>query len=397
MANKDIIFFGGIDWFNKRKLPPHHVVNILSRINRIFYIDNFGGIRALTFKDVPRALKKLKFAVLHKTKNLGNSKNKQKNILVYQPIIVPTARFPRTLGEINNILLKRELTNLVNKYQIKNPIIWTRVPTQVVWDSIKKLDYKLLIYQSVDKFPKSPMMPVSLRPRLAKFESMFCRSADLVFASARGLFKEKRNINPKTYFFPNGVELEQFGMKSRPVNFFKKIKGPVIGFAGALGPWVDYTLLYETAKIKPEWSFVFLGPINHNVNLHGLDKLPNVYFAGTIEYLKLTDWFKYFNVGLIPYLINEFTKYTFPSKMAEYLAEGIPVVSTPLPEIMYYSHIVRIINNSQEMIASIQQELNNTDQEHHIMERRQIAKSLSWETIVSKMDKLIDKAFCEIK
>lgn len=397
MANKDIIFFGGIDWFNKRKLPPHHVVNILSRINRIFYMDNFGGIRDLTLRDSLRVFKKLKFVFLYKNKKHILSENKQKKIMVHQPIIIPTARFPRTLGKINNILLKRELTNLVNKYQIKNPIIWTRVPTQLVWDSIKKLNYKLLVYQSVDNFPYSPQIPVSLRPQFAKSEKMFCRKANLIFASGQGLYKKKRTINPNTYFFPNGVEQGSFSKRFKPINFFKKIKKPVIGFAGALGPWIDYRLLYESAKIKSEWSFVFLGPKNKNIKFYDLDKLPNVYFPGIIEHSKLTFWFKYFNVGLIPYLINEFTRYTFPAKMAEYFAEGIPVVSTPLPEIMYYSHIVRIINNSKEMIASIQQELNNTDQEHHIMERRQIAKSLSWETIVSKMDKLIDKAFCEIK
>jgi len=393
MANKDIIFLGGVDWFNKYKLPRHHTAKILSRTNRIFYIDNFGGGRDLTFKDTQRALKKLKFAVLHKIRNSENIENKQKKIVVYQPIIIPTARLQMTVGKVNNILMQWQLKRLINKYQIKNPIIWNNVTTQVVWDSVKKLDYKLLIYQSVDKFSNSPMIPTSLRPQFSKLERMFCQLADLVFVSARGLFEEKRRINKRTYFFPNGVEQEKFGRKNRAINFFNKIKGPVIGFAGVLGPWIDYKLLFETAKNKPEWSFVFLGPINHNVNLHNLDKLANVYFVGTIEHSRLSDWFKYFNVGLIPYLINEFTKYTFPSKMAEYIAEELPVISTALPEIEPYSNVVKMINNSREMITAIQQVLDNPKKEHFRSECRRIATMLSWETIVSKMEKLIDEAF----
>jgi len=382
---KDIIIFGGIDWDGGRKLPIHHVAARLARNNRVFYVDNFGAVRDFWISDIPRALKK--------TKNIFGKKRKhsmENDVVVWKQMVVPVPRLPSLIGRLNVFLLRKGMERLVRTYRIKDPVIWTRVPTDLVWRSLEKISRRMLVYQAVDKFPFSPKISVSLRPRLIESEKMFCRSADIVFASARGLYDEKKRENPNTYFFPNGVDADIF-LKDYSPDPRGDIKRPVIGFAGALGTWVDYRLLMGAARLRPEYSFVLLGPRAPESDLCGLDRMPNVYLPGVIKYEGLPAWFRKFDVGLIPYRVTDFTNYTFPSKMAEYLTVGLPVISTPLPEVLPYSKVVYIVKDPEEMVLSIDRALQEKDRETRYAERMAVAATLSWDRIVTEMERLIDE------
>ena len=395
MLKKDIIFIGGMDWDDDRKLPPHHVATRLARNNRVFYIDNFGAVRDFAFSDIPRALRKASKAFKMRRLSLAEHRNEVSKITVWRQMVIPTPRLPSLIGRVNAFLLKRGLKHLCDIYGIKEPVIWTRVPTQLVWRSIESLPHKMLVYQSVDKFPYTPKISESLRPRFVKWEKRFCMSADLVFASARGLFKEKKEMNPNTYFFPNGVDTRIF-RETVMTNPCKNIKKPIIGFAGALGPWVDYKLILETAQLRPTYSFVLLGPLAPEVDLRDLGKLPNVHLPGVVKYLELPAWYRKFDVGLIPYRITKFTNYTFPTKMAEYLAVGLPVISTPLPEIIPYSDVVSIIKDPDEMATAIDRALSKNNGEAEREKRMALSDSLSWDTIVAGMEKIINERYEEL-
>lgn len=388
---KDIIFIGGIDWHGKYKYSTHHIVERLARNNRVFYIDNFGGRRDLQIKDIARVLNRMGKGFAKRSGPAESGEKQARNIIVVQPLLIPTPRFPDTAGRINRLLLGGKLRSIVERFQISNPVIWNFVPTDVVWYSISDIQRSALIYQSVDNFSSHPLIPESVRPRFSKFEKLFAQSADLVFANARNLFEQKIQLNPRTHFFPNGVDPHRFRGDGPNIPAMEILPKPIIGFAGLLGPWIDFDLLTECAIRKPDWSFVLLGAACWGTSLRGLAELPNVHLTGAVEHSALAVYFKYFDAGIIPYRLTEFTRYTFPSKMAEYLAAGLPVISTALPEVEPYANVVSIVHDAGQMVAAIERALDDAGDADRIEIRLQAARSLSWDTIVARMEKLIDE------
>jgi len=390
MTGNDIIFVSDADWNAKRELPVHHVVRLLAKRHRVFYIDNFGGIRGLMLADIPRALGKLRRILSRQLSDAAPKAGDPASIAVFQPFILPTPRLGRTVGRLNVWLLRRALKRLLARYDIHDPIIWTRVPSDIVWRSIADMPRSALVYQSVDRFASSPMVPEHARPGLERYERLFCESADLVFASARGLYEEKRRINPNTHLFPNGVDPTLFSKSSAPSEQLSQLPRPIIGFTGSLGPWVDYELLRHAAAMTPEWSYVLVGPVNPGMKLGPLKALPNVHFTGAVPHAELPSYLAGFDCGLIPYVIDRFTEFTFPSKLAEYLAMGLPVVSTPLPELSPYADVVAIVDSPEGMVTAIRSYL-DAPAPRELRERRiGVAQTLSWDSIVSRMEQTLD-------
>ena len=115
---------------------------------------------------------------------------------------------------------------------------------------------------------------------------------------------------------------------------------PIAGYYGALARWFDYELLRETARLRPDWSFVLIGP-DHDGSLarSKLDRLPNVHWLGPRPYLALPGYLHRFDVATIPFAINDITLATSPLKLYEYFAAGRPVISTPMPECAAFAEV----------------------------------------------------------
>ena len=390
MTGNDIIFVSDADWNATRELPVHHVVRLLAKRHRVFYIDNFGGIRGLTSTDIPRALGKLRRILSGQLAAPAPRAGHPASIAVFQPFILPAPRLGRIVARLNVWLLRRALKRLIGRYGIHDPIIWTRVPSDTVWKSIADIPRSALVYQSVDRFVSSPMVPEYARRRLERYERLFCESSDLVFASAHGLYEEKRRINPNTHLFPNGVDPTLFSKASAPSEHLSQLPRPIIGFTGSLGPWVDYQLLRHAAAMTPEWSYVLVGPVNPGIKLGLLKTLPNVHFTGAVPHAELPSYLASFDCALIPYVIDQFTQFTFPSKLAEYLAVGLPVVSTPLPELSPYADVVTMVDNPEGMVTAIRSHLDAQAPQEQREKRIGVAQTLSWDTIVSRMEQTLD-------
>ncbi|NIM19653.1 MAG: glycosyltransferase [Candidatus Latescibacteria bacterium] len=387
---KNIVYIGGIDWYGKYKYSTHHIVGKLSENNRVFYIDNFGGRRDLRLRDASRILRRIAGSFGRREGSGRRPLGGHSYPVIVQPVLVPTPRLPDAIGRMNSALLARALNRIIDRYNLRDIVMWTCVPTDVVWDSISRVPHRVLVYQCVDKFSGHPLIPDSVRSRFSAYEEMFTRSSDLVYANARGLFEEKKKLNPKTYFFPNGVDPERFRGRGEKIEFLENMQQPIVGFAGLLGPWVDFELLKQCASIKTDWSFVLLGSVSPGTDTKGLTRLPNVHLTGAVDHSALGDYFRYFDVGLIPYLLTGFTQYTFPSKLAEYLAAGLPAVATPLPEVEPYSNVVSTAAGPEEMVEAIRKALEETGRSERIKTRLEVARSMSWNTIVSQMEQLIN-------
>lgn len=388
----DIILFGGIDWTDPRRFPVHHTAERLAeKGHRIFYIDNFGGIRDLQWGDIDRAFSKMKAALLRRTSG-DEAGYSHPNIWVYQPFIIPTPRLPNTVGRLSGYLIARGVSKLIQEHSIQQPIVWTRVATHISWFAIRQIAPDLLVYQVVDNFPTNPILPDSLKQQHQEYVDRFSRSADLIFASARGLKEQRERVNENVHFFPNGVEVEKFERgDAGKATKLEDIPKPRLGFVGTIQSPVDFSTLEEVARRKSEWSFVFIGPVTEFAELGTLPDLANVHFVGPVDHDVLPAYCQALDLGLIPYESTKFTKYTFPSKLAEYLASGTPVLSSDIAEMRHYEETIGIYRNVEKFIEEAKHQMQNQDSKAE-EKRREVARGLSWDQIVEGMSETIARA-----
>jgi uncharacterized SAM-binding protein YcdF (DUF218 family) len=201
--------------------------------------------------------------------------------------------------------------------------------------------------------------------------------------------------NDKVYRFPFAVNFKEFEKASIKETSmpeeFKNIKTPIIGYVGGVHKWINQDLIKYLAEKCPQYSFVFIGPIQ--ADMSKLQVLKNIYFFGKKEHDRLPYYIKHFDVGAIPYIITEYTNNVYPTKLNEYLSLGKPVVSTSLPEVIgfnkEYGDIVQVAEDSDMFKECIEKAIAEDNQS--LKDRRiEVARKNSWENQIEKMSQLIE-------
>ena len=139
------------------------------------------------------------------------------------------------------------------------------------------------------------------------------------------------------------------------------LRRPVVGFFGQLADWVDLELVRALARARPEWSFALVG--RATTDLEPLRGLPNVHLLGPKPYSVLPNYCRGFDVGIIPFRTNELTVRANPLKLREYLAAGLPVVATPLPEVARYDGLVYVADGPDAYLTQIEAALRESSSE----------------------------------
>ncbi|ODA39712.1 glycosyltransferase family 1 protein [Desulfosporosinus sp. BG] len=202
-------------------------------------------------------------------------------------------------------------------------ILWLTVPSHI--NSMDYYNPDLVIYDAVDEAKEEFSSWAPYYPTILE-------RADLIFCSSQSIYGYFSVRHPKVYLVPNGVDYVHFSPSPgyRPSDL--PSGKPIIGYSGAIAPWVDWELLKVAIRENPELNFVFIGA------LFQLNKFPlkakNVFYLGLKPYCELPGYFHHFNVGIIPFLQTEMTKGCNPIKLYEYYATGIQVLGTPLPELL---------------------------------------------------------------
>ncbi len=207
-------------------------------------------------------------------------------------------------------------------------ILWLTVPSHINLTHAYNPD--LVIYDAVDE-PKEEF--ASWLP----YYPTILERADLIFCSSQSIYDYFSSRHPYVYLVPNGVDYVHFAPPpyQRPLDL--PSGKPIIGYSGAIAPWVDWELLNVAIRENPEFNFVFIGA------LFQLNKFPlqfkNVFYLGLKNYRQLPAYLHQFDLGLIPFLQTEMTKGCNPIKLYEYYASGIRVLGTPLPELLTVPNI----------------------------------------------------------
>jgi glycosyltransferase involved in cell wall biosynthesis len=322
LTGRDMLCFSH-DW-NGDPLSKTHLMKLLARENRVLWVNSIG-YRAPTASaaDLGRAWRKLKAAAAPMHEPMPN-------LHVLSPLAVPAWGSP-AVRAFNRKFLRWQVRRAMSKLRFRRPINWVFNPAAAVLAG--QLGEDRLIYYCVDEYTAFSGVPSE---SLIAMERDLCRRADLVIVSAERLFRSKGPYNPRTVLVRHGVDYDHFRRaldQQTPVPAeVRDLPRPVIGYFGLMSPdWVDVPLLEAVARHFAHGSLVLIGKVA--MDLSPLTRLPNVHVLGRKPYEALPGYCKGFDLAVIPFPVSEVTLSANPLKAREYLAAGLPVVSTPIPEV----------------------------------------------------------------
>jgi glycosyltransferase involved in cell wall biosynthesis len=355
-----------------------HIMRILAEKNRILWVSSIGMRRpTASGRDVRRLLTKARVA-------LRGSRRVAPNLTVFNPLVLP---FPGAPGvqTVNTAILSTSIRYHCRRLGLTRPIMWSFLPN--VSPLVGRLGESLVIYHCVDEY--SAFAGVA-RETLQRMERDLIRKAHVVFTSSEELARERRPHNARTFFVSHAVDVAHFSRalspNTAPPPDIGGLKRPVIGFFGLIAEWIDLALVREIALARPEWSVVLIGKAT--TDLTPVRDVPNIHLLGQKPYETLPAYAKAFEVGLIPFRLNELTRKANPLKLREYLAAGVPVVSSDLPEVRRYESLVRVASGAGEFIHAIEAALREGGDAER--SRRVAAmRAESWEARVDELSRHI--------
>jgi len=232
------------------------------------------------------------------------------------------------------------------------------------------------IYHCVDWIGGEPYIA---KHGLASEEHFVRNHADVVITTSEPLAKRLRKWNSNTTCIPNAADFSHFSGNHVEPEEYKSISGKKIVYVGNIGLRIDYALIEKTAIEHPEWSFIFVGPKDPTYfNGQELEKCSNVHFLGKRAYKDLPAYMQHGDVALIPFEKSTLTEFIYPLKLNEYLATGVPVVSSDFTDLSDFKSAIDIYSKPEEFSQKIQHALESNSPEK-TAHREFIAKLNTWE------------------
>jgi glycosyltransferase involved in cell wall biosynthesis len=275
--------------------------------------------------------------------------------------------------------------------RIRGPLIaWYYTPMMLSFS--KDIDPDLTVFDAMDELSKFKFAPV----KLLELEQELIDRADILFTGGSSLFEAKKDRHDNVHCFPSSVDRAHF-MKARVRGFEpadqEDLPRPRLGFYGVIDERFDTGLLDEVARMRPDWTFVMVGPVV-KISQDELPKRPNIHYLGGKTYAQLPAYLSGWDVALMPFAMNESTEFISPTKTPEYLAGGRPVVSTPIKDVVrHYGQLegVKIADNAADFVAQCEKalELAHDPESGWLAEADLMLSATSWDITQARMAGLI--------
>jgi glycosyltransferase involved in cell wall biosynthesis len=341
LSGRDIVCFS-TDWSGD-PTSKKHIMSRLARENRVLWIDSIG------YRNPRASARDLRRLVRKASDFCRGCRRVAPNLWTLSPPALPF-HSNAAARQVNRRLLGASLRRALRGLGLRDVISWAFLPNSGLVAGT--LGEKLLVYHCVDEFSQFTGVDAAA---LGELEADLAARADLVFVSAERLLDTKRRHNPNTFLVRHGVEVEHFGRALDPATRVPEDLdgggGPVVGFFGLVADWVDLELVRYLALARPGWTLALIGPVE--TDAAPVAGLPNVRLLGRRGYAELPRYCKGFDVAILPFVVNELTLAANPLKLREYLAAGLPVVATAIPEAERLAPLVRRASSAQEFLAAI--------------------------------------------
>jgi len=372
----DIICFSN-DW-DGDPLSKKHIALRLARKNRVLWVNSTGNRNpTASVRDFRRVIKKLR-------QYCSGCRCVEKNIYVFSPLVIPF-HGSRAARWMNRWMLTWSLRRACRKLGFHKPITWSFVPSS--GDVAGSLGEEFVMYYCVDEYSQ---FTGTDKTAILDMERRLMEKSKLVIVSSSRLYETKSRYHPNTFLVTHGVDVAHFRNACLPATAAPQdcldLRHPVIGFFGLIADWVDLEIIRYLAASRPEWSFLLIGEVQTDVS--ALREMPNVHLLGRRSYQSLPAYCKAFDVAILPFVVNELTLAANPLKVREYLAAGLPVVATPLPEIVRLNSLLRTARTQEEFLHQIEAFLNEGRRGPDI-EVSRLMEPESWDEKVEELSRII--------
>ena len=291
-----------------------------------------------------------------------------------------------------NAVLSDMIARFFSEQGIRDYVLWYYTP--MAMEFTRQLKPLAVVYDCMDELSAFKGAPDALKFH----EHELLKRADVVFTGGQSLYEAKREMHRSVHAFPSSIERDHF-MQARTrgedPEDQKRIAHPRMGFFGVIDERFDIKLLDTVAAARPHWQFVMLGPVT-KIDPASLPQRLNIHYLGAKPYAELPRYIAGWDVALLPFAINEATRYISPTKTPEYLAAGKPVVSTPITDVIRpygQMDLARIAGTPAEFIAAIEDALTPQATSSEWLERvDKFLAQTSWDQTWAAMSDLIDRS-----
>ncbi|WP_299648652.1 UDP-galactopyranose mutase [Sphingomonas bacterium] len=248
-----------------------------------------------------------------------------------------------------------------------------------------------VVYDCMDELSGFRNAPAGL----VELEARLLDQADLVFTGGRSLFDAKRDRHPNVHLFPSSVDVSHFATarKAGPVpDEQQSVPGPRLGYCGVIDERLDLDLVAALADAHPDWSIVMVGPVV-KISPDDLPRRANIHYLGAKSYAELPRYLRGWDVALMPFALNEATRFISPTKTPEYLAAGCPVVSTPIADVVrQYGGLegVCIADGPASFVAACEEALTLRPDGAWLDAADAMLAETSWDQTFARMNDLIE-------
>jgi glycosyltransferase involved in cell wall biosynthesis len=359
----------GWDWVWQR---PQQFLSRLSRRHRVLFIEG----------PVP-------------CEKLSEARATLRDVHDYPNVVVLQMQMPASRWA-NNAWVDKERRRLVQSVlagplgrSFDAPIQWFYDPMAVT-SFAGHLHERAIVYDCMDELSLFRGAPLELVRRERELLAM----ADVVFAGGPKIWEAKRQLNPNCFCFGCGVDAKHFGRaRANEISLpgdVADLPGPVLGYIGVVDERIDYDLLARLADAF-HGSIAIVGP-STKVDPEGFPRRKNLHWLGGRDYSDLPRYAKAFDVCLMPFALNEATRFINPTKALEYMATGRPIVSTRVDDVVrQFSDVVFVANDDTAFIKRCLRAASSPD--HERIERGlRLARRSSWTSIVHALERHVLEA-----
>jgi len=363
---KKILYISLLDWFFTKQ-RPQHIAELLSKEYQVKYLCKTSWLN--------------KYNKKHKSDDIIQFEIKvNSNLVINRLKLLPLHRCD-LIKSLNRVLFKFYIR--IQLFFFKPDFLWLTHPEQ--YSDIPENFIGKIVYDCMDNYSEFTNVKEK-KDKICLLERNLCNRANVIFTSSYGLYNKlaKYTDTKKIRVVKNGTNFELFQEycssnkeKQIPIELSKDRKN--IGYFGGISTWFDIDLVIEISNRFSELDVVLIGPVNNKELIERAETIENLKILGPRKYYDLPNYLYYFDVCIMPFIVNDLIKDVNPVKLYEYLSMGKPVVAPYYDEIKEFNDVVYLAYNHEDFIGKIESSLSE-DSNFNKSHRIKYAKENSWDS-----------------